>query len=68
VIQAYKHVFRYLRETAGKGILYIGNENKTELLGYTDAYWGDLDAKDPRSTTGYIFKLAGGLVAWASRR
>ena len=39
-----------------------------ELTGYTDACWGDPDSTDPRSTTGYVFKLAGGPISWASRR
>jgi hypothetical protein len=36
-------------------------------MAYADADWaGDLDNR--RSTTGYIFKIFGGAVAWKSRR
>jgi len=36
-------------------------------LGYADADWGD-DLDTRRSTTGYVFKVYGGTVAWKSRR
>jgi transposase InsO family protein len=67
-IIACKHVFRFLRGTPAKGILYSGSDEVAETTGYSDACWGDLDARDPRSTTGYVFKLAGGPISWASRR
>ena len=37
------------------------------LLGYTDANWaGDVDTR--RSTSGYIFKIADGVVSWRSKK
>ena len=67
-MKACKHVFRYLRGTVGKGILYSKDEQFPDIIGYIDACWGDPNANDPRSTTGYVFKLAGGPISWASRR
>jgi len=62
--QAAKGVVRYLAGTAEYGIVY-GDSNNT-LFGYSDAdYGGDLDTR--RSTTGYVFKVAGGAVLWSSK-
>lgn len=37
------------------------------LQGYTDADWqGDLD--DRKSTSGYLFTLAGGAISWSSKK
>ncbi|XP_036325987.1 secreted RxLR effector protein 161-like [Rhagoletis pomonella] len=38
-----------------------------QLTGYCDAGWaGDQDER--RSTTGYIFRLQGGAISWATRK
>lgn len=61
---AAKHIFRYLRGTAERGITYRASGQA--LAGYSDSdYAGDLDRR--RSTSGYVFLLAGGAVAWSSR-
>jgi hypothetical protein len=39
----------------------------TTLLGYTDANWAS-DVNDRRSTSGYVFKLAGTTVSWSSKK
>jgi hypothetical protein len=60
-------VLRYLSATLDYGIRYT-NQGLTisSLLGYSDADWaGDPDKR--RSTTGYIFTLAGGPIAWKSK-
>ena len=42
-------------------------DGKCILLGYADADWGGcLDTR--RSTSGYVFKVFGGVVAWRSKR
>ena len=42
-------------------------EGRTGLIGYTDSdYAGDID--DSKSTSGYVFLLGGGAVAWSSRK
>lgn len=45
-----------------------GDRRHTEpvLVGYSDSDWAG-DAKSRRSTTGYVFQLAGGCVSWATR-
>lgn len=61
---AVKHVMRYLKGTANLGIVFKANQD--ELFGYCDAdYAGDLDNR--KSTSGYVFVLATGPVAWQSR-
>ena len=61
-----KRIMRYLKGTLEFGIWYQ-REGKSELLGYTDSdYAGDVD--DSRSTSGYVFLMSGGVVAWSSRK
>jgi transposase InsO family protein len=58
-------VLKYLAATRQQGIQYGGCA--AGLVGYCDAdFAGDLDTR--RSTTGYVFTLNGGAVAWASKR
>ena len=61
---AVKRVLRYLKGTIDIGILYRGDAG---VLGYSDAdYAGDAD--DRKSTSGYLFLIAGGPVSWRSRK
>jgi hypothetical protein len=47
--------------------MFDGDCGKRILLGCADADWGgNIDTR--RSTTGYVFKVYGGVVAWKSRR
>jgi hypothetical protein len=66
--KAVKNILRYLKGTPDKGIMYRqGLTNGLQLTGYADANWaGDPDKR--RSTTGYVFFLAGGPVSWSSKR
>ncbi|XP_071572364.1 uncharacterized protein [Temnothorax nylanderi] len=62
--KAVKHVIRYLKGTIGLLLCYNG---KTEegLVGYCDSdYAGDVTER--KSTSGYIFTLHGGPIAWSS--
>lgn len=60
IIQAYA----YAKGTATAGITYR-KQQVPALLGYVDADWaGCPDTR--RSTTGYIFTLAGGPISWSS--
>jgi hypothetical protein len=62
-----KGVLRYLRGTTALGIMYSRDACTGGVLGYCDAdYAGDLDTR--RSTTGYVFVMAGGAVSWSSKR
>jgi transposase InsO family protein len=63
--QAVKRIFRYLKGTTGQSLQYKA-DNK-QLVGYCDADWGG-DHDDRKSTTGYVFVLAGGAVSWASKK
>jgi hypothetical protein len=62
--QAVKGVLRYLKATRNMRICYGSQE--LSVKGYTDSdYAGDLDNR--RSTSGYVFTMAGGAVSWRSR-
>jgi hypothetical protein len=71
-----KRILRYLKGTVDMGIRYsvkggskltgFSDSDSTKLLGYSDADWGG-DKDTRRSTTGYVFVLAGGAVSWCSR-
>jgi len=59
-----KWILRYLRGTTCLNICFGGD--KPTLVGYTDSdMGGDIDSR--RSTSGYVIKFAGGVVAWQSR-
>lgn len=65
-LQAAKRVLRYVKGTVDLRIFYKKGEDGI-LLGYTDSdYAGDLD--DRKSTSGYVFKLGTGAVAWTSKK
>jgi hypothetical protein len=59
-----KWVLRYLRGTSD---YCITDNNGCELVcGYVDSnFAGDLDKR--RSTSGYVFSLAGGAISWMSK-
>jgi hypothetical protein len=58
-------VYAYLKQTLQITVTY---KKQTLILeGYVDADWvGCLDTR--RSTTGWVFTLAGGLVLWLLKR
>jgi hypothetical protein len=63
--QAIKRVMRYLKGTAELGIFYKRGEEK--LMAYSDSdYARDID--DRKSTSGYVFLLGSGAVAWSSKK
>ncbi len=62
---AVKRILAYLQGTQRFGICF-GNM-KGDMIGYSDAdYAGNVDTR--QSTTGFIFTLHGGPVAWSSKR
>jgi hypothetical protein len=67
---ALKHLLRYLQGTKDKGIKYggahISRKAMVTLYGYSDADWGG-DPDTRRSTTGYVFMLAGAIISWNSK-
>ena len=61
---AAKRVLRYLKGTTNFGLFYSDGSG---VLGYCDADWaGDMD--DRKSTSGYVFQIAGGPVSWRSKK
>ncbi|XP_071933953.1 secreted RxLR effector protein 161-like [Coffea arabica] len=58
-------LMKYLRGTKNFGILYSGFS--IVLEGYSDTNWIS-DSNDTKSTSGYVFTLGGGAVAWKSAR
>ena len=61
---AAKWILRYILGTVDLGLKFEKNEDSL-VTGYVDSdYAGDLDKR--RSTTGYVFTMAGGPVSWRS--
>ena len=64
-LTAAKHLLAYLKGTVQYGLCFDASQSES-LLGYADAdFAGDLDGR--KSTSGYIFTMCGGPVAWSSR-
>jgi hypothetical protein len=63
---AVKRVMRYLKRTRDFVLTYRKSDN-LEIIGYSDSdFAGCPDSR--RSTSGYIFLLAGGAVSWKSAK
>ncbi|KAH9801106.1 hypothetical protein KPL71_000900 [Citrus sinensis] len=61
---AVKRILRYIRGTSDVALCYGGSE--FTVMGYVDSdFAGDLDKR--KSTTGYVFALAGAAVSWVSK-
>nr|KYP50279.1 Retrovirus-related Pol polyprotein from transposon TNT 1-94 [Cajanus cajan] len=65
-MQAAKRVLRYLQGTVNFGIFYKKGGDE-ELLAYTDSDYAS-DLEDRKSTSGYVFLLSNGAVAWSSKK
>nr|KYP41264.1 Copia protein [Cajanus cajan] len=59
-------LLRYLKHTAGQGILFKANSD-TRLHAYVDADWGTC-SDSRRSTTGFCVFLGNSLVSWKAKR
>lgn len=63
---AVKRVMRYLSGTRTEGIMYDGARG-IEIEGFSDSdYAGDILKR--KSTSGYVFLIAGGAVSWKSKK
>lgn len=62
-----KHILRYIRGTVDIKMVYTKQEDAETLVGFSDSDWGG-DKNDGKSTSGYVFKLFGNTVSWASRK
>jgi hypothetical protein len=60
---------RYLRGTTNHGLIYRSNAKaEFNLHAYTDADFAGGALPDGKSTSGYVFFLAGGPISWQSKR
>ncbi len=63
---ALMHVIGYIKTTMDYGITYTRGES-LKPMGFVDADYGG--CKDlMRSTSGYVFMMAGGPILWSSKR
>ena len=66
--RALDRVFRHLRATKDWRLVYQrGVPEGLTLTGYADADWAN-DLGDRKSTSGDVFKLAGGAISWSSKK
>ena len=63
---AVKRVLRYLNGTKNQGIIFRRGESAS-IVGYSDADWAG-DRQDRKSTSGYLFQIAGGPISWRSKK
>ncbi|KAE9060786.1 hypothetical protein PF010_g30078 [Phytophthora fragariae] len=69
-VGALKRVLRYVAGTLDYGITYSRKQTEAKdvvLEGFCDSDWAN-DPEQRKSTTGFVFTLAGGALAWMSRR
>ena len=64
--QGVTRLFRYIIQTIAKGICYDSNK-RLEPYGYVDADWAS-DISSRKSTSGFVFVMAGGAISWCSRQ
>ena len=66
--RALDRVFRYLAGSKDWTLVYQrGTEEALTLGGFVDADWAN-ERSDRSSTSGYVFKLAGGAISWSSKK
>ncbi|KAJ0935753.1 putative RNA-directed DNA polymerase [Helianthus annuus] len=65
-MEAAHRILRYLKGTAGHGVLFKTNGNLNIEL-YTDVDWAG-DKGNRRSTSGYFSLVGGNLVTWRSKK
>jgi hypothetical protein len=67
---AVKRVFRYLKYTKNHALTFGGDDDdirNTDLNFFCDADWAN-DTSDRKSISGYVTIMAGGAVAWSSKK
>lgn len=63
---AVKRVLRYIAGTRDFGLMYRASATLAPV-GYSDSDWGGCTI-NRKSTSGYVFMMAGGAVSWKSRK
>ena len=67
-LEAAKRILRYLKGTADYHlVLGRWQEGYFDLVGWSDSNWAQ-DTNDHRSTSGFIFDVAGSSIAWSSKK
>lgn len=62
-----KRALRYIKGSIDLNMHYVRDEKAEILTGYADSDWAG-DKNDSKSTSGYVFKVFGNTVSWASRK
>ena len=65
-LDAVLQIFRYLLGTPDRG-LFFRKDGDSTLRGFVDSDWGG-DTDTGKSTTGWVFTLAGCPISWSSQR
>ena len=65
-IIAMNRVWKYLKGSINQTLFYKSSPDSPGLCGFCDADWAGLHSTEAKSTSGYVFLLAGGLISWAS--
>lgn len=65
-LRASKQLLRYIKGTISYGITYRAKGSEGSLIGYSDSSYAN--ATKYRSTSAYVFMMAGGPVSWCSRK
>ena len=67
-LSAATYTLRYLRHMANLAIQYYSSDSEATIpAGYTDSDIAE-DPDDRKSTSGYVFMLAGGAITWCARK
>lgn len=64
--KAVKRLLAYIKGTTEFSIVYGSSTPTLELIGHCDSDWGG-EPEQRRSTSGYVFTMNGGPVAWNSK-
>ena len=66
-LKAARSLFSYLNATKNLAIYYSSKNSNAYPIGYCDSDFAG-DKVTSKSTYSYVFKLAGGLISWKSKR
>ena len=64
--KAAKRILNFVQGTRTHVIFYKAKSD-LDLIGFTDSDWVG-DSTDRKSTSGYVFMLAEGLIIWSSKK
>ncbi|KJX96367.1 retrovirus-related Pol polyprotein from transposon TNT 1-94 [Zymoseptoria brevis] len=65
-VQAAKHIWRYVAGTIDKCLVYRKTKEQIQIEAFSDSDFAG-DPSTSRSTSGMLFKIAGGPVVWRSQ-